>query len=291
MSILINNQTRIIVQGITGKEGLFHAEKMLNYGSKIVAGATPGKGGEWVLQGKVPVFDCVSTAVDVTGADTSVIFVPPLQAADAIIEAADAGIRLIICITEGVPVKDMMIVKSYLRTTKARLIGPNSPGILSPGQSKAGIIPGDVAIPGNIGVLSRSGTLTYEVIYALKNRGLGISTCIGIGGDPIIGSSFIDVLSMFESDPETESIILIGEIGGMEEENAAKFISVNVTKPVFAYIAGESAPLDKRMGHAGAIIERGVGTAKEKIAVLRNVGIQVAHHPEEFSDLILNQKI
>jgi len=291
MSILINNQTRIIVQGITGKEGLFHAEKMLNYGSKIVAGATPGKGGEWVLQGKVPVFDCVSTAVDVTGADTSVIFVPPLQAADAIIEAADAGIRLIICITEGVPVKDMMIVKSYLRTTKARLIGPNSPGILSPGQSKAGIIPGDVAIPGNIGVLSRSGTLTYEVIYALKNRGLGISTCIGIGGDPIIGSSFIDVLSMFESDPETESIILIGEIGGMEEENAAKFISVNVTKPVFAYIAGESAPLDKRMGHAGAIIERGVGTAKEKIAVLHNVGIQVAHHPEEFSDLILNQKI
>lgn len=291
MSILINNQTRIIVQGITGKEGLFHAEKMLNYGSKIVAGATPGKGGEWVLQGKVPVFDCVSTAVDVTGADTSVIFVPPLQAADAIIEAADAGIRLIICITEGVPVKDMMIVKSYLRTTKARLIGPNSPGILSPGQSKAGIIPGDVAIPGNIGVLSRSGTLTYEVIYALKNRGLGISTCIGIGGDPIIGSSFIDILSMFESDPETESIILIGEIGGMEEENAAKFISVNVTKPVFAYIAGESAPLDKRMGHAGAIIERGVGTAKEKIAVLRNVGIQVAHHPEEFSDLILNQKI
>jgi len=291
MSILINNQTRIIVQGITGKEGLFHAEKMLTYGSKIVAGATPGKGGEWVLQGKVPVFDCVSTAVDVTGADTSVIFVPPLQAADAIIEAADAGIRLIICITEGVPVKDMMIVKSYLRTTKARLIGPNSPGILSPGQSKAGIIPGDVAIPGNIGVLSRSGTLTYEVIYALKNRGLGISTCIGIGGDPIIGSSFIDVLSMFESDPETESIILIGEIGGMEEENAAKFISVNVTKPVFAYIAGESAPLDKRMGHAGAIIERGVGTAKEKIAVLRNVGIQVAHHPEEFSDLILNQKI
>ena len=291
MSILINNQTRIIVQGITGKEGLFHAEKMLTYGSKIVAGATPGKGGEWVLQGKVPVFDCVSTAVDVTGADTSVIFVPPLQAADAIIEAADAGIRLIICITEGVPVKDMMIVKSYLRTTKARLIGPNSPGILSPGQSKAGIIPGDVAIPGNIGVLSRSGTLTYEVIYALKNRGLGISTCIGIGGDPIIGSSFIDILSMFESDPETESIILIGEIGGMEEENAAKFISVNVTKPVFAYIAGESAPLDKRMGHAGAIIERGVGTAKEKIAVLRNVGIQVAHHPEEFSDLILNQKI
>ena len=291
MSILINNQARIIVQGITGKEGLFHAEKMLTYGSKIVAGATPGKGGEWVLQGKVPVFDCVSTAVDVTGADTSVIFVPPLQAADAIIEAADAGIRLIICITEGVPVKDMMIVKSYLRTTKARLIGPNSPGILSPGQSKAGIIPGDVAIPGNIGVLSRSGTLTYEVIYALKNRGLGISTCIGIGGDPIIGSSFIDILSMFESDPETESIILIGEIGGMEEENAAKFISVNVTKPVFAYIAGESAPLDKRMGHAGAIIERGVGTAKEKIAVLRNVGIQVAHHPEEFSDLILNQKI
>jgi len=291
MSILINNQTRIIVQGITGKEGLFHAEKMLNYGSKIVAGATPGKGGEWVLQGKVPVFDCVSTAVDVTGADTSVIFVPPLQAADAIIEAADAGIRLIICITEGVPVKDMMIVKSYLRTTKARLIGPNSPGILSPGQSKAGIIPGDVAIPGNIGVLSRSGTLTYEVIYALKNRGLGISTCIGIGGDPIIGSSFIDILSMFESDPETESIILIGEIGGMEEENAAKFISVNVTKPVFAYIAGESAPLDKRDGACGAIIERGVGTAKEKIAVLRNVGIQVAHHPEEFSDLILNQKI
>ena len=291
MSILVDQNTKVIIQGITGKEGLFHAEKMLTYGSKIVAGATPGKGGEWVLQGKVPVFDCVSTAVDVTGADTSVIFVPPLQAADAIIEAADAGIRLIICITEGVPVKDMMIVKSYLRTTKARLIGPNSPGILSPGQSKAGIIPGDVAIPGNIGVLSRSGTLTYEVIYALKNRGLGISTCIGIGGDPIIGSSFIDVLSMFESDPETESIILIGEIGGMEEENAAKFISVNVTKPVFAYIAGESAPLDKRMGHAGAIIERGVGTAKEKIAVLRNVGIQVAHHPEEFSDLILNQKI
>jgi succinyl-CoA synthetase alpha subunit len=288
MSILIDSNTRIIVQGITGKEGLFHAEQMRNYGSNVVAGATPGKGGEWVLDGKVPVFDCVRVAVDVTGADTSVIFVPSMQASDAIFEAVDAGIGLIVCITEGIPVKDMMMIKSYLKHTKTRLIGPNSPGVLTPGQSKAGIIPANIAIQGDVGVVSRSGTLTYEVIYALKSHGLGISSCVGIGGDPIIGSSFTDILSMFENDPATERIVLIGEIGGSEEEIAADFISLEMTKPVFAYIAGESAPPEKRMGHAGAIIEKGVGSAKEKIEALNNAGVMVAHHPEEIPQIILN---
>lgn len=288
MSILIDKGSRIIIQGITGKEGLFHTEQMVNFGSNIVAGSTPGKGGEWILGGKVPVFDCVRMAVDLTGANTSVIFVPAMNAADAILEAADAGIGLIICITEGIPVKDMMMIKSYIRNINTRLIGPNSPGVLSPGKSKAGIIPGNICETGNVGVVSRSGTLTYEVIFALQQHNLGVSTCVGIGGDPIIGSNFVDILSLFENDPDTEHIVLIGEIGGSAEEKAADFISLEMTKPVFAYIAGLSAPPEKRMGHAGAIIEKGSGNAIDKINALKNSGVKIAHHPEEIPELILS---
>lgn len=287
MSILLDQNSRIIVQGITGKEGLFHAEKMLDYGSNVVAGSSPGKGGEWVLDGKVPVFDSVKMGVELTGADTSVIFVPALAAFDAILEAVDSNIKLIICITEGIPVKDMLLIKSYTKDKNIRLIGPNSPGILSAGKSKAGIIPGNIASHGNIGVVSRSGTLTYEVIYALKRAGLGITTCVGIGGDPILGSSFTDILYMFENDPDTEKIIMIGEIGGLEEERASEYISSEMTKQVFAYIAGVSAPPEKRMGHAGAIIERGVGSVESKIRILQMAGVLIAHHPEEFPEIIL----
>lgn len=287
MSIFINKDTRLVVQGITGNQGLFHTRQMFEYGTNIVAGTTPGKGGEWVLDGKIPVFDSVKSAVDMTGANASVIFVPAHYAADAILEAVDAGIKLITCITEGIPVHDMMLINSYLAHTQSRLIGPNSPGLLTPSESKVGIIPGNIAIPGNIGVVSRSGTLTYEVVYALMKKGLGVSTCVGIGGDPIIGTSFIDCLARFDSDPHTEKVVLIGEIGGSEEEAAAKFIAAQMTKPVFAYIAGESAPLEKRMGHAGAIIEQGVGTAKEKIDLLKNAGVQVALHPDQIPEIII----
>jgi len=286
MSILLDQSSRILIQGITGKEGLFHADQMQKFGSNIVAGVTPGKGGEWVLENKIPVFDSVKLAVETTGADTSVIFVPAKYAADAILEAINAEILLIICISEGIPIKDMMMVKSYLRHTKTRLVGPNSPGILSPGKAKAGIIPGNIAIEGNIGVVSRSGTLTYEVVYALKSAGLGVSTCVGIGGDPIIGSSFIEILDLFERDPFTEKIIMIGEIGGSDENEAANFISNELTKPVYGYIAGETAPTDTRMGHAGAIIERGIGSAESKIRALKASGVLIAHHPEEFPELI-----
>lgn len=287
MSILIDQSSRILIQGITGKEGLFHAQQMHDYGSCIVAGATPGKGGEWVLDGKVPVFDSVRMGVDLTGADTSVIFVPALYATDAILEAVDAGIALIICITEGIPVKDMMLVKSHLKHTGTRLIGPNSPGILSPDLAKAGIIPGNIAIPGDIGVISRSGTLTYEVVYALKAHDLGVSTCIGIGGDPIIGSSFTDILTMFEGDANTNKVVMIGEIGGSDEENAANYIGSEMTKPVFAYIAGETAPPETQMGHAGAIIEKGVGSTSSKINALNSAGAVIAHHPEQIPELII----
>ena len=265
MSILIDKNTRLIVQGITGNEGMFHTEQMFAYGTNIVGGVTPGKGGEWALDGKVPVFDSVKLAAEATGANCSVIFVPARFAPDAMFEAADAGIPLIVCITEGVAVQDMMRVRNYLDQKRVRLVGPNCPGLLTPGESKVGIIPGDIAIPGNVGVVSRSGTLTYEVLYAMKNLKLGASTCVGIGGDPVNGTNFIDVLEMFEHDPQTEKAVLIGEIGGTDEEKAADFISKKMTKPVVAFIAGQTAPPGKRMGHAGAIIEGGAGTAADKI--------------------------
>lgn len=286
MSILVDKNTRLLVQGITGNEGLFHTQQMLSYGTKIVAGVTPGKGGEWVLEGKVPVFDSVRIAQEATGVNASVIFVPARFAADAIYEAADAGIPLIVCITEGIPIQDMMRVRNYLDQKGVRLLGPNCPGLLTPGEAKVGIIPGDISIPGNVGVVSRSGTLTYEVLYALKLVGLGVSTCIGIGGDPINGTSFIDILGMFEADPHTEKMVLIGEIGGTDEEKAAEFIADHMTKPVIAFIAGQTAPPGKRMGHAGAIVEGGSGTATDKIEAFQAVGVQVAAHPEEIPKLL-----
>ena len=290
MSILINKQSRILVQGITGKEGLFHTEQMRLFGSNIVAGIAPGKGGGWVIDNKIPIFDSVSYAIETTAADTSIIFVPAQYATDAIIESINAGIELIVCVTEGIPIKDMQIVRSLLTTSKSRLIGPNTPGILSPEQSKAGIIPNQITFSGNVGVVSRSGTLTYEVVNALMQAGIGVSTCVGIGGDPIIGTSFTDTLQMFESDPQTELILLIGEIGGNDEEDAANFISSSMTKPVFAYIAGESAPPEKRMGHAGAIIEKGKGSAQAKVDALMRSGVVIAHHPEDFPRLIKAKK-
>jgi succinyl-CoA synthetase alpha subunit len=286
VSILINGSTRLLVQGITGHEGSFHTQQMMSYGTNIVAGVTPGKGGEWVMDGKVPVFDSVRTGVDVTGANASVIFVPARFAADAILEAADAGIGLIVCITEGVPINEMLMVKGIVRERNVCLIGPNSPGLLSPGQAKVGIIPGTITMQGNVGVVSRSGTLTYEVLYALKQAGIGTSTCIGIGGDPIIGTNFIDILSHFEGDSQTDIIVMIGEIGGNEEEKAAAFIADNLTKPVVSFIAGQAAPPNKRMGHAGAIIEGGVGTAEAKIEALLNAGVQVARYPEDIPAMV-----
>ncbi len=287
MSILIDKNTRLLVQGITGREGLFHTQQMVEYGTNVVAGVTPGKGGEWVLDGKVPVFDSVKMAAEMTGANASVIFVPARGAADAMYEAADAGIPLVVCITEGVAVQDMMRVREYLDMKGVRLIGPNCPGMLTPGECKVGIIPGNIAIPGSIGVVSRSGTLTYEVLYALKQRGLGASTCVGIGGDPVNGTNFIDVLGMFEGDPHTDAVVMIGEIGGSDEEKAADFIGRSMTKPVVSFIAGQTAPPGKRMGHAGAIIEGGSGTAADKIAALQAVGVQVARHPEEIAELMV----
>jgi succinyl-CoA synthetase alpha subunit len=286
MSILIDKHTRLLVQGITGKEGLFHTQQMVAYGTNVVAGVRPGKGGEWVLDGKIPVFDSVKIAVDSTGANTGVIFVPARSAADAMYEEADAGIPLIVCITEGIPIQDMMRVRNYLDQKDARLVGPNCPGLLTPGESKVGIIPGDIAIPGNVGVVSRSGTLTYEVLYALKMLGMGVTTCVGIGGDPINGTNFIDALSMFEADPYTEKVVLIGEIGGTDEEKAAEFIADHMTKPVVAFIAGQTAPPGKRMGHAGAIVEGGSGTAAEKIRILNEVGVRVARFPDEIPTLL-----
>ncbi len=286
MSILVNENTKLLVQGITGKEGLFHTTQMLAYGTNVVAGVTPGKGGSWVLDGKVPVFDSVAAAKESTNANASVIFVPARFAADAIIEAADAGIELIVCITEGVPVHDMMRVRAYLDTLNTQLIGPNCPGLLTPGSAKVGIIPGNIAIPGNVGVVSRSGTLTYEVLYALKEKGMGASTCVGIGGDPIKGLNFLEILEMFENDPQTEKVVLIGEIGGSDEEKAAEYISNKMTKPVVAFIAGQTAPPGKRMGHAGAIIEGGAGMAADKIKALENAGVKVARHPEEIPSLL-----
>ena len=289
MSILIDSNTRLVVQGITGREGLFHTQQMLDYGTQVVAGTRPGKGGEWVLDGKVPVFDSVQIAVEATGANTSVIFVPARFSADAMLEAADSGVGLIVCLTEGIPVQDMMRVRNYLDQKQVRLVGPNCPGLLTPGESKVGIIPGNIAIPGNVGVVSRSGTLTYEVLYALKQKGMGSSTCVGIGGDPINGTNFIDVLKMFEEDPKTDTIVMIGEIGGSDEEKAAAYISKHMTKPVYSFIAGATAPPGKRMGHAGAIVEGGEGTAEEKVKALRAAGVAVADHPEQIPHMILGK--
>jgi succinyl-CoA synthetase alpha subunit len=286
MSILVDKETRLLVQGITGREGLFHTSLMVKYGTKVVAGVTPGKGGEWVLSGKIPVFDNVQTAADATGANATVIFVPARFAADSMLEAADAGVPLIIAITEGVPVQDMMQVRSYVDQVGVRLVGPNCPGLLTPGSCKAGIIPGHIADPGSVGVVSRSGTLTYEVLYALKQVGMGVSTCVGIGGDPINGTSFIDALELFEADPHTEKVVLIGEIGGTDEEKAAEYISDHMTKPVVGFVAGRTAPPGKRMGHAGAIVEGGSGLASDKIKALQAAGVSVADHPEQIPDML-----
>jgi len=286
MSILISNKTLLLVQGITGNEGLFHTKAMVSYGTNVVAGVTPGKGGEWVLDGKIPVFDSVKIAAETTGANTSVIFVPARNAVDSIYEACDAGISLIVCITEGIPVQAMMRVRNFLDQRNTRLVGPNCPGLLTPGECKVGIIPGDIAIPGNVGVVSRSGTLTYEVLYALAQNGMGVSTCVGIGGDPINGTSFIDTLALFEDDSQTEKVVLIGEIGGSDEERAAEYIANHLSKPVVAFIAGQTAPPGKRMGHAGAIVEGGSGLAVDKIKALQSVGVKVARHPEEIPSLL-----
>ena len=246
MSILINKGTRMLVQGVTGHQGLFHTEQMVDYGTNVVAGVTPGRGGETVHDGKVPVFDSVKEAVRETGAEASVVFVPSRFAPDAMLEAADAGISLVVCITEGIPVKDMTEVKSYLNLKSTWLVGPNCPGLLTPGESKAGIIPGDITFPGVTGIVSRSGTLTYEVLYAMKQAGMGVSTCVGIGGDPIHGAGFVEILELFENDPDTEQVVLIGEIGGRDEEDAAQYISNAMTKPVVGFIAGRTAPSEKR---------------------------------------------
>ena len=286
MSIFVDKNTRLLVQGITGGEGLFHTQQMVAYGTQVVAGVTPGKGGEWVLDGKIPVFDSCRAAVEATGANVSIIFVPARFAPDAMFEAADAGIPFIVCITEGVPVQDMMRVREYLDQKKVRLLGPNCPGLLTPGEAKVGIIPGDIAIPGDVGVVSRSGTLTYEVLYALKEFGMGATTCVGIGGDPINGTNFIDCLDAFEADPYTEKVVMIGEIGGTDEEKAAQFIASSMTKPVVSFIAGQTAPPGKRMGHAGAIIEGGSGTAADKIRALEAAGVKVAKHPDEIPSLL-----
>jgi succinyl-CoA synthetase alpha subunit len=284
MSILINKDTKVICQGITGKSGMFHTEHMLEYGTKILAGVTPGKGGSKVCD--VPVFDSMKEAVEKTGCDTSIIYVPAPFAADAIIEAAESEIKLIICITEGIPTIDMLKVKAYLNTKTARLIGPNCPGIITPEESKIGIMPGYIHIPGAVGVVSRSGTLTYEAVWQLTQRNIGQSTCIGIGGDPIIGTTFIDALKLFQEDSNTGAIVLIGEIGGSAEEEAAEFIKMEVTKPVISFIAGLTAPEGKRMGHAGAIIAGGKGTVAEKVSCLRNAGVTVVDSPADIGEAV-----
>ncbi|MBE3562163.1 MAG: succinate--CoA ligase subunit alpha [Hydrogenibacillus schlegelii] len=285
MSILVDPTTRVIVQGITGDAGRFHAGQMIEYGTKVVGGVTPGKGGTEVHG--VPVFDTVEEAVRATGADASVIFVPPAYAADAILEAADAGIRLIVAITEGIPVLDMVKVKRALEGRPTRLIGPNCPGVITPGAAKLGIMPGYIHKPGKVGIVSRSGTLTYEAVHQLTTRGIGQSTAVGIGGDPVKGTEFIDVLKMFEEDPDTEAVILIGEIGGTAEEEAARWIEANMTKPVVAFIAGQTAPPGRRMGHAGAIIAGGQGTAKEKVAALEAAGVRVAPTPAAIGETLV----
>ncbi len=284
MGILVGNHTRLIVQGITGREGGFHTQQMMEYGTQVVGGVTPGRGGETAFG--VPVFNTMKEAVRETGANTSVVFVPAPFAADAILEAADSGVELVIAITEGIPVLDMVKVKKFVDERGVLLVGPNCPGVLTPGEAKVGIIPGTVATPGPVGIVSRSGTLTYEVAYELTLRGIGQSSIVGIGGDPIPGMNFIDVLRRFQEDPQTEVIVLIGEIGGTDEEQAAEFIREHVTKPVYAFIAGRTAPPGKRMGHAGAIISGGEGTAESKIRALEAVGAKVAAYPAQVAEFI-----
>ena len=284
MSILVNKDTRVVVQGITGSAGLFHATQCREYGTKVVCGVTPGKGGTEV-EG-FSVFNTVFDAVKETKANTSLIFVPAPFAADAIVEAADAGINLVVCITEGIPTLDMIKVKRYLEGKKARLIGPNCPGVMTPGEAKVGIMPGYIHLPGRIGVISRSGTLTYEAVWQLTNLGIGQSTCVGIGGDPVVGSTFIDILKLFEKDNETNAVVLIGEIGGSAEEEAAGYIKKKFSKPVVAFIAGSTAPKGKRMGHAGAIISGSSGSAKDKIMALERSGIKVSPSPAEIGEAV-----
>lgn len=284
MSILIDERTRVVVQGFTGSEGTFHAQRMMEYGTRVVAGVTPGKGGMTHLG--VPVFDTVAEAVRSQGADASAIFVPPFGAADAIMEAAAAGLRLVVCITEGIPTQDMIKVKTFLKGTSAALIGPNTPGVISPGKAKIGIMPGPIHRRGSIGIISRSGTLTYEAVQQVSREGLGQSTAVGIGGDPIVGLKFVDLLRLFKDDPETEAVILIGEIGGTAEEEAASYIQREFRKPVVGFIAGQTAPPGRRMGHAGAIISGGKGTAGEKIEALRAAGARVAVSPAEIGSTL-----
>jgi succinyl-CoA synthetase alpha subunit len=284
MSILVNAETKVICQGITGKVGEFHTKGCLEYGTKMVGGVTPGKGGETVQN--LPVFDTVMEAVEKTGANATMIFVPPAFTADAILEAIDAGIKVIVAVTEGVPVMDMVDVYDVLQRSDATLIGPNCPGVITPGQCKIGIMPGYIHKPGSVGVISRSGTLTYEAVWQTSNLGLGQSTCVGLGGDPIVGTSFIDLLKLYQDDPQTESILMIGEIGGTAEEEAAAFIDKHVSKPVAAFIAGRTAPPGRRMGHAGAIISGGKGTAEEKISALRAARIEVADSPADMGTAV-----
>jgi succinyl-CoA synthetase alpha subunit len=285
VSIFIDKNTTVIVQGITGRDGSFHTRQMIEYGTRVVAGVTPGKGGQ-KFDDAVPIFNTVAEAAKETGANTSVIYVPPMYAADAIMEAADAGVTLIVAITEGVPVLDMTRVYPFVKERGARLLGPNCPGLISPGKSKVGIIPGRICAPGPVGVVSRSGTLTYEIVYQLTRAGIGQTTCVGIGGDPINGTNFIDCLTAFEEDPDTAAVALMGEIGGTDEQNAAQFVKEHMTKPVVGFIAGQTAPPGRRMGHAGAIISGSAGTAAEKIQAFEDAGMGVARRPIDFVDLI-----
>ena len=285
MSVYVDRSSRVVVQGITGRDGSFHARQMREYGTAVVAGVTPGKGGQ-KFDGEVPIFDTVADAVAQTKANVSVIYVPPPFAADAMMEAADAGVALIVCITEGVPVLDMTRVYPYVREHGARLIGPNCPGLITPGESKVGIIPGRICVAGSVGVVSRSGTLTYEVVDQLTRAGIGQSTCVGIGGDPINGTSFIDVLEAFENDPKTKALAMMGEIGGTDEQEAARFVHDRMKKPVVGFIAGQTAPPGRRMGHAGAIISGSAGTAAEKLEAFEKAGIGIARRPKDFVELL-----
>jgi succinyl-CoA synthetase alpha subunit len=285
VSIFIDNNTTLLVQGITGRDGSFHAKQMMEYGTKVVGGVTPGKGGQ-KFETTVPIFNTVAQAVAATGANTSVIYVPPPFAADAMMEAAAAGIKLVVCITEGVPVLDMTKVYPYVKEMGARLLGPNCPGLITPGQSKVGIIPGRICTPGPVGVVSRSGTLTYEIVNLLTKAGIGQSTCVGIGGDPINGTNFIDALAAFEADPQTKVVAMMGEIGGTDEQEAAEFVRTKMTKPVVGFIAGQTAPPGRRMGHAGAIISGSAGTAAEKIEAFEKAGMGIARRPMDFVALV-----
>ena len=285
MSVFVNSATRLLVQGITGREGSFHARHMLEYGTQVVGGVTPGRGGQ-TFEGKVPVFNTVAEAVSATGADTAVVYVPPTAAASALFEAADAGISLIVCITEGIPVQHVARAMPYVRARGVRLIGPNCPGLITPGEAKVGIIPGSICRPGRVGIVSRSGTLTYEIVNHLTKAGIGQSTCVGIGGDPLIGTNFIDVLRAFQDDPDTDVIVMMGEIGGTDEQQAVEFIKAHVTKPVVGFIAGQTAPKGRRMGHAGAIISGSSGTAEEKLAAFAAAGMGIMKRPVDVIELV-----